>query len=55
MDSINWRDFNDMKPELELYVDQKGRAVQKSLTVISDGERIAIEDYCKKMAGGKNE
>ncbi len=55
VDSINWRDFNDMRPELELYVDQKGRAVQKSLTVISDGERIAIEDYCKKMAGGTNE
>lgn len=55
VDSINWNDFNNMKPELELFVDQKGRAVQKSLTVLSDGKRMPIEEYCKIQTGGKNE
>lgn len=47
VDAINWRDFNDMDPELELYVDDKGRAVQKTLTVLIDGNRMSIEDYCR--------
>lgn len=53
VDSINWRDFNDMKPELELYVDQKGRAVQKSLTVLVNDSRMPIEDYCRSQLKGK--
>lgn len=53
VDSINWRDFNDMKPELELYVDQKGRAVQKSLTVLVNDSRMSIEDYCRSQLKDK--
>lgn len=49
VDSIRWLEFNDLKPELELYVDNKGRAVQKSLTVLVDGKRMTIEDYCRSQ------
>lgn len=50
VDSIRWSEFNDLKPELELYVDNKGRAVQKSLTVLVDGKRMTIEDYCRSQS-----
>lgn len=53
VDAINWRDFNDMKPELELYVDHKGRAVQKSLTVLNGEQRMPIEEYCRRQLEGK--
>lgn len=40
---------SDLDMQLELYVDSKGRAVQKALTVLYQGQRIDIEEYCKKM------
>lgn len=41
--------INNMDLQLELYVDKKGRAVQKALTLMYEGERIDIEEYCKRM------
>ncbi len=41
--------INNMDLQLELYVDKKGRAVQKALTLMFEGERIDIEEYCKRM------
>lgn len=50
VDSIRTSDFNSLKPELELYVDSKGRYVQKGMTVLEsgDGARISIEEYLQK-------
>ncbi len=49
VDALSWSDFNALEPQLELYVDKKGRAVQKALTLMYEGERIDIEEYCKRM------
>lgn len=47
------RQIESLKPQIEVYVDSKGRYVQKALTVeIIDGQnqkvRIPIEEYLKK-------
>jgi len=47
VDALSWSDFNALEPQLELYVDKKGRAVQKALTVLFQGQRIDIEKYCQ--------
>ena len=41
--------INNMDLQLELYVDKNDRAVQKALTLMFEGERIDIEEYCKRM------
>lgn len=48
VDRIQWSDFNALEPVLSLYVGEDGRCVQKSLTVLDAGERIAIEEYCRR-------
>ena len=45
VDNINWHDFNELHPILELYVDGRGNAIQKALLVHDGGSEIAIEDY----------
>ena len=45
VDKMHWKDFNDLKPILELYVDKKGSAIQKSLLVHENEEEIPIEKY----------
>ena len=47
VDKINWQDFNNLKPVLELYVDKKGRAIQKALLVSSGSQEIPIEEYIR--------
>ena len=47
VDKINWQDFNNLKPVLELYVDKKGRAIQKALLVFDDAKEIPIEEYIR--------
>jgi len=47
VDRINWKDFNALEPVLELYVDDKGNAIQKSLLVHADGQELPIERYIK--------
>ena len=48
VDKINWQDFNNLKPVLELYIDKKGRAIQKSLMVHTGSQEIPIEDYIRE-------
>ena len=48
VDRIHWDDFNALEPILSLYVDGKGRCVQKGLSVCDGGERISIEEYCRR-------
>lgn len=46
VDRMSNRDFDSLDPELELYVDEKGRFVQKGMTVCSfsdDAEIIYLE------------
>ena len=47
VDKINWQDFNNLKPVLELYVDKKGRAIQKDLLVFDGTKEIPIEEYIR--------
>ena len=47
VDKINWQDFNNLKPVLELYVDKKGRAIQKALLVFDGSKEIPIEEYIR--------
>ena len=47
VDKINWQDFNNLKPVLELYVDKKGRAIQKALMVFDGAKEIPIEEYIR--------
>ncbi|MBO7136394.1 MAG: hypothetical protein J6V73_07195 [Spirochaetaceae bacterium] len=47
VDKINWQDFNNLKPVLELYVDKKGRAIQKALLVFDGTKEIPIEEYIR--------
>ena len=47
MDTIQWEDFNALKPILSLYVDKKGQCIQKGLTVLNGTDRISIEEYCR--------
>ena len=47
VDKINWQDFNNLKPVLELYVDKKGRAIQKALLVFDGAKEIPIEEYIR--------
>ena len=47
VDKINWQDFNNLKPVLELYVDKKGRAIQKALLVFDGTKEISIEEYIR--------
>jgi len=47
VDKINWQDFNGLNPVLELYVDKKGRAIQKALLVSSGSQEIPIEEYIR--------
>ena len=47
VDKINWQDFNNLKPVLELYVDKKGRAIQKALLVHNGNQEITIEEYIR--------
>ena len=53
VDKIQWNDFNELSPVLSLYVDKKGRCVQKGLTVIDSGKRISIEEYCRRKINGE--
>ena len=46
VDTIRWDDFNALEPVLSLYVGKDGRCVQKDLTVMYEGRRIPIEEYC---------
>lgn len=48
VDRIRWDDFNALEPVLSLYVGKNGRCVQKGLTVLDSGERIPIEEYCRR-------
>ena len=48
VDRIQWSDFNALEPVLSLYVGKDGRCVQKGLTVLDAGERIPIEEYCRR-------
>ncbi len=47
VDKINWQDFNGLNPVLELYVDKKGRAIQKALLVHNGNQEIQIEEYIR--------
>ena len=47
VDKIKWQDFNNLKPGLELYVDKKGRAIQKALLVFDGAKEIPIEEYIR--------
>ncbi|MBO7613742.1 MAG: GDYXXLXY domain-containing protein [Treponema sp.] len=47
VDTIEWEDFNALKPILSLYVDKKGQCIQKGLTVLNGTDRISIEEYCR--------
>lgn len=49
IDKMNWSDFNDLKPVLEVYVDKKGRAIQKALLVHQEGKEISIEEYVQNQ------
>ena len=48
VDRIQWNDFNALEPVLSLYVGKDGRCVQKGLSVLDEGERIPIEEYCRR-------
>ena len=48
VDRIQWDNFNALEPVLSLYVGKDGRCVQKGLTVLDAGERIPIEEYCRR-------
>ncbi len=48
VDTIQWQDFNALQPVLSLYVDKKGRCIQKGLSVLDGTVRISIEEYCKR-------
>lgn len=48
VDRIQGNDFNALEPVLSLYVGKNGRCVQKGLTVLDNGERIPIEEYCRR-------
>lgn len=48
VDKINWQDFNGLNPVLELYVDKKGRAIQKALLVHNGSQEIPIEEYIRE-------
>lgn len=57
IDSLSAKDFNDLKPVIELYVAKNGACLQKSLTVFktpSGSERITIEEYCKQKLQTEN-
>lgn len=49
VDAMNWKDFNELKPVLELYVDSKDQFVIKGVTVLAtpcdESSRIQIEEY----------
>lgn len=53
VDRIQWNDFNALEPVLSLYVGKDGRCVQKDLTVLDAGERIAIEEYCRRRLNNR--
>ena len=57
IDSLSAKDFNDLKPVIELYVAKNGACLQKSLTVLktpASSERIAIEEYCRQKLQTEN-
>ncbi len=47
VDAMSSLKFSELKPELEIYVNEKGKYVQKGMTVMSEGRRIPIEEYLK--------
>ncbi len=51
VDGIHWDDFNALEPVLSLYVAKDGRCIQQGLTVLDAGDRISIEDYCRRKLG----
>lgn len=53
IDKMYWKDFNDLKPVLEVYVDKKGRAIQKALLVHEEGKEISIEEYVQNHTESK--
>ena len=44
------KNFNDLEPELEIYVGRDGTIVQKELYVHFNGAELPVEQYIKNYA-----
>lgn len=50
LDAMGRKNFNDLEPELEIYVGRDGTIVQKELYVHFNGAELPVEQYIKNYA-----